>query len=93
MQNPDTPDATPDDTRPTAGSAQNAIQNPDEWVTEDQPMTEAQASLLWRLCEAAGEPFDAELSKAHAAQRIEALQQAAAGEQLPPLLMDEQTDG
>jgi len=82
-----------DETLPTAGSAENAKRNPDEWVTEDEPMTEAQASLLRRLCREAGEPFEAELSKAHASQRIEALQKSAAGERLPRLLMDEQSDG
>lgn len=76
---------------PTAGSARNARRHPEEWVTDDEPMTEAQASLLKRLCRDAGEVFEADLSKAHATLRIEALQKAR-GEQ-PRILMEDQTDG
>jgi hypothetical protein len=47
---------------------------PEEWVTGDEPMTGAQASYLKTLSEEAGEPFEAELTKAQASQRIDELQ-------------------
>lgn len=43
-------------------------------MTGDEPMTGAQKSYLKTLSEEAGEPFDDTLTKAHAAERIEALQ-------------------
>ncbi len=46
---------------------------PDDWVTGSAPMTVAQASYLKRLCEHAGEAFEAKLSKAEASKRIDAL--------------------
>ena len=46
---------------------------PEEWVSGDEPMTEAQASYLRRLSEAAGEEFDPNLSKAAASRRIDEL--------------------
>ena len=46
---------------------------PDDWVTGNRPMTAAQASYLKRLCEHAGEAFEAKLTKAQAAKRIDAL--------------------
>ncbi len=52
----------------------NAIKEPDNWVTGDEPMTGAQASYLKTLCEEAGESFDEGLTKAEASERIEALQ-------------------
>jgi hypothetical protein len=86
-------DPSPEQTAPTAGSAEHAQENPDEWVTEDQPMTEAQATLLRCLCKEAGEPFEADLSKDHAAQRIDALQKRLRGPEPRRVLMDDQTDG
>lgn len=77
---------------PTAGSAENARRHPEEWVTEDEPMTEAQAAVLRTLCEESGEAFDPALSKADAMQRIESLQKAK-GAPSPPILLEEQTDG
>ncbi len=55
----------------------NAIKDPDDWVTGDEPMTGAQASYLKTLCEETGEDFDDTLSKAEASERIEALQEAS----------------
>jgi len=52
----------------------NAIKEPDNWVTGDEPMTGAQASYLKTLCEEVGESFDEGLTKAEASERIEALQ-------------------
>ena len=53
----------------------NAIKDPENWVTGDEPMTGAQASYLQTLSEEAGEPFDSSLSKAEASERIDALQE------------------
>jgi hypothetical protein len=52
-----------------------AAKNPDDWVTGDEAMTGPQASYLKTLSQEAGEPFDAELNKAEASKRIEALQE------------------
>jgi hypothetical protein len=54
----------------------NAEKDPDDWTTGDETMTGAQASYLKTLCEEAGEPFDASLTKAEASKRIDALQAA-----------------
>ena len=52
----------------------NAEKDPDNWVSGDEPMTGAQASYLTTLSEEAGaEPPAADLSKAEASKRIDAL--------------------
>ncbi|MBV9785595.1 MAG: DUF3072 domain-containing protein [Acidisphaera sp.] len=53
----------------------NLEKDPDDWTTGDEPMTGAQASYLKTLSEEAGEPFDANLTKAEASKRIDALQE------------------
>ncbi|WP_299813573.1 DUF3072 domain-containing protein [uncultured Jannaschia sp.] len=53
----------------------NAAKDPDNWTTGAEPMTGAQASYLKTLSEEAGEEFDAEMSKADASKRIDALQE------------------
>lgn len=53
----------------------NAIKDPDEWTTGDEPMTGAQKSYLKTLSDQAGEEMDETLSKADASKRIEELQQ------------------
>lgn len=45
-----------------------------EWVTGDEPMTEAQRSYLKTVSEEAHEPFDENLTKAEASKRIDELQ-------------------
>ncbi|WP_419816672.1 DUF3072 domain-containing protein [Glacieibacterium sp.] len=57
-------------THPTS----NAVKDPSDWTTGDQPMTGAQASYLKTLSEEAHEDFDPELSKADASIRIDELQ-------------------
>ena len=54
----------------------NAVKDPDDWVTGDEPMTGAQASYLQTLSEEAGQDFDANLSKADASKKIDELQDA-----------------
>ena len=55
----------------------NTQKEPDDWVSGDDPMTGAQASYLKTLCEEAGdaEAYEANLTKAEAAKRIDALKQ------------------
>ena len=53
----------------------NAIKDPDEWTTGDEPMTGAQRSYLKTLSDEAKEELDENLSKAEASKRIEELQQ------------------
>ena len=66
-------DAVPHD--PKKHPTGNAVKDPEDWVTGDEPMTGAQASYLETLCEDAGEEFDSTLTKAQASERIEALQE------------------
>lgn len=87
------PNADRDETPPTAGSAENARRNPEEWVTGDGPMTEAQAARLRALCQDTGEAFEPDLSKAHASERIAALQRRVVEPGAPRVLMEDQTDG
>ena len=48
-------------------------EDPEEWVTGDEPMTGAQASYLKTLSEEAGEDFDPNLTKAQASEKIDEL--------------------
>ncbi|MDC0720319.1 DUF3072 domain-containing protein [Nannocystis bainbridge] len=52
----------------------NLEKDPDDWVTGDERMTDAQASYLKTLSEEAHEEFDPTLTKAEASKRIDALQ-------------------
>ena len=58
-------------THPTS----NAVKDPSDWTTGDQPMTGAQASYLKTLSEEAHEEFDDELNKADASKKIDELQE------------------
>jgi len=52
----------------------NTEKDPDNWVSGDDPMTGAQASYLATLSEEAGKELpEADLSKAEASKRIDAL--------------------
>jgi hypothetical protein len=53
----------------------NAIKDPEQWTTGDEPMTGAQRSYLSTLAQEAGEEVDENLTKAEASQRIDELQQ------------------
>ncbi len=61
--------------KPENDEQTNAIKDPDEWTTGDEPMTGAQRSYLKTLSDEAGEEFDQNLSKAEASKRIDELQQ------------------
>jgi Protein of unknown function (DUF3072) len=56
----------------------NTEKEPDNWVSGNDPMTGAQASYLKTLSEECHEPetFQADLTKAEASKRIEALKAA-----------------
>ena len=63
---------------PKSEPVSNAVKDPEDWVTGDEPMTGAQASYLKTLSEEAHKPdaYDNELTKAEASERIDALQHA-----------------
>jgi hypothetical protein len=52
----------------------NAIKNPDDWTTGDEPMTGAQRSYLHTLATEA-EEVDDNLTKAEASKKIDELQE------------------
>ena len=62
-------------TTPRPNPPRNAVKDPDDWTTGDEPMTGAQASYLKTLSEEAHEEFDDGLSKADASKAIDALQE------------------
>jgi Protein of unknown function (DUF3072) len=62
-----------DPTSAPAADPGNAIKDPEDWTTGDEPMTGAQASYLKTLCDETGEVFDGGLSKAEASQKIDEL--------------------
>jgi hypothetical protein len=53
----------------------NAVKDPSDWKTGEEPMTGAQRSYLKTLSDEAGEQLDENLSKADASKRIDELQQ------------------
>jgi hypothetical protein len=53
----------------------NALKDPDDWTTGDEPMTGAQRSYLHTLATEAGEEVDDGLTKAEASKKIDELQQ------------------
>ena len=52
----------------------NLQKDPDDWVTGDEPATDAQKSYLGTLASEADEPVPDDLSKADASKRIDELQ-------------------
>jgi Protein of unknown function (DUF3072) len=69
-----TDDPNPKTDPETAQGASNLEKDPSDWVSGEEPMTEAQASYLRTLAERAGESFDPNLTKAQASERIDELQ-------------------
>lgn len=53
----------------------NAIKDPEDWTTGDEPMTGAQRSYLNTLATEAGEEVEEDLTKAEASKKIDELQQ------------------
>ncbi len=59
---------------PETGADGSGVQrDPAEWVTGDEPITEAQRSYLDTLAREAGEQIPADLTKAEASQHIDRL--------------------
>ena len=52
----------------------DAVKEPSEWVTGDEPMTGPQRSYLQTLAREAGEAIPDDLTKAEASRRIDELQ-------------------
>ncbi len=52
----------------------NPERDPADWVTGDEPMTDAQRSYLDTLAREAGEEIPADITKAEASQHIDRLQ-------------------
>lgn len=52
----------------------NAVKDPHDWATGDEPMTGAQKSYLKTLSDQAGEAFDDTLTKGEASLKIDELQ-------------------
>ncbi len=53
----------------------DSIKDPSEWVSGDDPMTDAQRSYLETLARKAGEELPADLDKATASQHIDRLRE------------------
>jgi len=53
----------------------NAVKDPENWVTGDEPATGAQLSYLNTLAEGANEEVPGDLTKAEASEMIERLQE------------------
>ncbi len=60
----------------TPSDSGNLEKDPSDWVSGDDPMTEAQRSYLDTLARQAGEELPADLNKAQASEHIERLRSA-----------------
>jgi|GEM_PF-412939 len=63
------------------GPTDGPVKDPDDWVTGDQPATDAQKSYLDSLARQAGEQIPADLTKAEASEHIDRLQGATGRDQ------------
>ncbi|MCG7320633.1 DUF3072 domain-containing protein [Arsenicicoccus bolidensis] len=63
------------------GPTDGPVKDPDDWVTGDQPATDAQKSYLDSLARQAGEQIPADLTKAEASEHIDRLQAATGRDQ------------
>jgi hypothetical protein len=61
--------------KPQQDPQTNAIKDPDQWTTGEEPMTGAQESYLNTLATEAGEEVEPDLTKAEASKKIDELQQ------------------
>lgn len=60
-----------------ADSPSGVQRDPDQWVTGNEPITEAQRSYLDTLAREAGEQLPSDMTKAEASQHIDRLQAAS----------------
>ena len=65
----------PNEDNPKTHPTSNAVKDPADWTTGDEPMTGAQASYLKTLSEEAGDAdaYEEGLTKAQASERIDAM--------------------
>ena len=61
----------------------DAIKDPAEWVTGDEPMTGAQESYVHTLARQAGEEVTDDMTKAEASEKIEELREKTGKEKKP----------
>ena len=64
-----------DTENPKTHPTSNAVKDPHDWTTGEEPMTGAQASYLKTLSEEAHEEFPDDLNKADASMKIDELQE------------------
>ncbi|WP_153504283.1 DUF3072 domain-containing protein [Cumulibacter manganitolerans] len=57
-----------------------AVKDPEDWVSGDEPMTDAQRSYLDTLARQAGEQIPADLTKAEASEHIDRLKSSTGRE-------------
>ncbi|GAB3547754.1 DUF3072 domain-containing protein [Arthrobacter tumbae] len=62
---------------PTPEPQGGFARDPEEWVTGDEPMTDAQRSYLDTLAREAGEEIPADITKAEASEHIDRLQKSS----------------
>ncbi|MES2960184.1 MAG: DUF3072 domain-containing protein [Pseudomonadota bacterium] len=60
--------------RPSDAGKGRKPKPPEDWVTANEPMTEAQRLQLRTLCKRCQQPFEGSLSKVLASRRIEELE-------------------
>lgn len=70
----DPDDAIPNKTGdPDPAEYANSSRDPRDWISGDEPMTDAEAAYLRTLCAEAGVEFDGTLTKAAAAELVDQL--------------------
>lgn len=62
----------------------DAIKDPSEWTTGNEPMTGAQESYVHTLARQAGEDVPDEMTKAEASEKIEELREKTGKAKAPP---------
>ena len=67
-----------------AATNDDAIKDPKEWTTGDEPMTGAQDSYLHTLARKAGEEVGEDLTKAEASMKIDELREKTGVEEAAP---------
>ena len=70
----DTPRDLAEGENPKTHPTSNAVKDPHDWTTGDEPMTGPQESYLATLAQEAGEDVPDDLTKAEASERIDELQ-------------------
>jgi hypothetical protein len=74
QENPSTPSTSQDTSAPPSQNPSGAAKDPEDWVTGEEPMTDAQASYLATLAQDTGREIPEALTKAQASELIDELQ-------------------